>query len=313
MWSLTYPAAGELDYGNSPRATPLIVGDRVYLQGALGDLHCVDTITGEIIWKKNLRTEYLIQAEMVWGYCASPLIAAGVLVVNPGAETASLVGLDPKTGKEKWRTPGEAYGYGSLISAKIKGVEQIIGHDRKSLGGWNAATGERIWKLVPPNEGDFNVPTPLMVNDHLFIATENNFARLYAFDEIGKIIPKPVAVNENLAPDMSSAVFAAGKIWSVWGDLYRLNPVTLKEDWTADDESFADYAAIIGGKDRLLVIGAGGRLVLGDARAERWKKLGAQSPLGEGEHEYYSHPALVGSELYIRSESMLLRIDLKDE
>ena len=34
-WSLTYPAPGRLDYGNSPRATPLISGERAWLLGSV--------------------------------------------------------------------------------------------------------------------------------------------------------------------------------------------------------------------------------------------------------------------------------------
>ena len=40
MWTVMHPAIGKLDYGNTPRATPLIDGDHVYLLGAFGDLHC---------------------------------------------------------------------------------------------------------------------------------------------------------------------------------------------------------------------------------------------------------------------------------
>ena len=36
VWALRYPASGQLDYGSSSRATPLIIGDLVYLYGAFG-------------------------------------------------------------------------------------------------------------------------------------------------------------------------------------------------------------------------------------------------------------------------------------
>jgi len=41
VWQIEYPAPGKLDYGNSPRATPVVYEGRVYLLGAMGDLHCV--------------------------------------------------------------------------------------------------------------------------------------------------------------------------------------------------------------------------------------------------------------------------------
>ena len=44
-------------------------------------------------------------------------------------------------------------------------------------GGWDARTGRRLWTLVPPHSGDFNVPTPLVHEGRLMVATENNGAR----------------------------------------------------------------------------------------------------------------------------------------
>ncbi len=54
LWRLTYAAPGQLDYGNSPRATPLIADPVVYLLGAMGDLHCVDIDSGDVRWHKHL-------------------------------------------------------------------------------------------------------------------------------------------------------------------------------------------------------------------------------------------------------------------
>jgi ABC-type phosphate/phosphonate transport system substrate-binding protein len=48
VWTLRYPAEGKLDYGNSPRATPLLHDGHAYLLGAFGHLHCVRLADGRI-------------------------------------------------------------------------------------------------------------------------------------------------------------------------------------------------------------------------------------------------------------------------
>ena len=106
LWALRYPARGALDYGNSPRATPLIDGQRVFLLGALGNLHCVSLASGQVIWSKHLRQDFGEVKLQAWGSCSSPLIAGGRLIVNPGAKDASLVALDGASGKAIWKTPG---------------------------------------------------------------------------------------------------------------------------------------------------------------------------------------------------------------
>src|SRR5436305_2083761 len=58
VWKLSYEAQGDLDYGNSPRATPQIDKERVFLLGAFGHLHCVDLAKGNVVWKKDLRREF---------------------------------------------------------------------------------------------------------------------------------------------------------------------------------------------------------------------------------------------------------------
>ena len=73
------------------------------------------------------------------------------LIVNPGGKDAGLVALDMGTGEVIWKTPGEPAAYASFVSASFGGERQIVGYDKTSLGGWDLATGERLWTLVPPN------------------------------------------------------------------------------------------------------------------------------------------------------------------
>ncbi len=314
VWTVQYPALGELDYGNTPRATPLIHAGLVYLYGAFGDLHCVRFHTGEIVWMKNLRLEYGLIDKLIWGTCSSPLIADGKLIVNPGAPEASIVALEPKTGEVLWQSPGRPAGYGSLIFGTFGGVPQIVGHDRTSLGGWDIKTGTRLWTLEPPYEGDFNVPTPVQVGERLLVGTENNATRLYAFDQQGKIISEPVAISEDLAPDMSTPVVVNGHAYCVWGELVCLDLKNrLRTKWLGEDGASATYGTIIGGIDHLLVCGAGGELMLVAADCDQFRVVSRLHPFGETNPDFYSHPAIVGDHLYIRGEHALICLDLSGD
>lgn len=301
LWTVQYKAEGALDYGNTPRSTPLIHDEQVYLFGAFGDLHCVALDTGQTIWKTNLREQFRVDAELPWGYCASPLIADDRLIVNPGGKDASLVAFDLLTGDVQWRSEGDAPGYGSLIVAKLGGVRQIVGHDAKSLGGWDIETGRRRWTLIPAEDGDFNVPTPVTYKGRLIVTTENNATRLYEFDPQGVIVPEPVATNPRLSPDMSSPVVVGSRLFCVNRLFYCLdldNGLALK--WRHRDPALSDYASIIASHDRLLVIGSG-ELVLIDPNADKFRIINRLGVFDDGA-EIYSHPALVGDRLYLRGE-----------
>ncbi len=311
IWALRYLAQGKLDYGNSPRATPLIQDGSVWLLGAMGHLHCVALATGEVIWEQHIGRDYGRVDKGKWGYASSPLIVDGRLIVNPGAKDASLVALDPATGKTLWQSPGEPAAFASFIVADIAGQRQLIGYDRTTLGGWDPATGTRLWTLKPRRASDFNVPTPVLLPDsRLLIATENNGTRIHAFDAGGRIIPEPLATNFDLVPDTHTPVYAAGRVFGIWEKLYCLDPQNgLKPVWIGGDSAFEDYAAILATDDRLLVVAKDAQILLIDARAGEFKLLARLRGLAD-EQGLYSHPALVGRRLYLRGSSRIVCIEL---
>lgn len=309
VWMLKYPAEGDMDYGNSPRATPLVYDGKVYLLGALGDLHCVALADGRVVWKKNLIVEFGAKPA-TWGMCASPLLVQQKLIVNPGAKDASLVALDRLTGKVVWRSPGMPAAYASFIVGSFGGVKQIVGYDAVSLGGWDVGTGKRLWRLVPPERGDFNVPTPINVGGRLLVSSENNGTRLYDFNRQGRIIPEPVAANLDLAPDSSTPVVVDGKVFGVWSELFCLDLNSgLKTLWTGEDDALEDYVSIIGSRGRLLITTVGGELLLVGTGAKRYELISRLRVFGD-QSEVLSHPALVGRRLYIRDGSAICCVAL---
>jgi outer membrane protein assembly factor BamB len=69
--------------GDGPRATPTFHEGRLYSQGALGELRCLDAATGKRIWSRNILTDN--QADnLQWGMSNSPLIVDDKVIVMPG-------------------------------------------------------------------------------------------------------------------------------------------------------------------------------------------------------------------------------------
>jgi outer membrane protein assembly factor BamB/ABC-type phosphate/phosphonate transport system substrate-binding protein len=297
LWKLEYPAPGKLDYGNSPRATPLIHEGKVYLLGAFGDLHCVDLADGSVVWKKNLVSEYDSKTP-TWGFCSSPLWVDGRVIVNPGAMKASLVALDGVSGKEVWRCPGAAAAYSSFIVGRFGGQRQIVGYDAESLGGWDIDTGNRLWTLIPPQKGDFNTPTPIAVDGRLLVSSENNGTRLYDFNDCGVICQRPLAEHSDLSPDASTPIVLGGRVFGARDELFCLDAGSLKTLWSSADKAFADYASFIGGSDRVLASTVRGELLLFGANGVKWELISRLRVIKDG--EMLAHPALVGNRLYLR-------------
>jgi outer membrane protein assembly factor BamB len=311
-WVLRYPAPGRLDYGNSPRATPLIDSELVYVFGAFGHLHCVELATGAVKWKKDVTRMFRVMDERPWGMASSPLIVDEKLIVNPGGKSAALVALEPRSGKLLWQTPGEPAAFGSFIVGHFGGRRQLVGYDKASLGGWDIESGERLWRLAPPRPNDFNVSTPIAAGGRLLVTSENNGTRLYDFTAGGQIVPAPAADYAELAPDCHTPVVAGGRLFGVDDGLHCLDLAAgLKRIWLNEDSAFSTYSTVIAAPGRLLVTTQDGELFLFDTRADDSAPL-ARLRVFEGDSGVYSHPALVGSSLYVRGSTAICCLELAD-
>jgi len=312
LWSIEFPARGGLDYGQSPRATPVIHGGRAYLLGAFGELRCVNVATGEVLWKRDLLREFGSELP-TWGMCSTPMVVDDMLIVNPGGPSASLAALDRETGQTRWASPGRPSAYASFICGEFGGRRQLVGYDDQSLGGWDVKTGERLWQLVPTMQGDFNVPTPIAVDGGILMSTENNGTRFHRFDEAGRIHPQPAFETAVLSPDTATPVVSSGRVFGWHLGLLCLDLQNgLQPVWRLDEDLAGDYATLIADDERVLVITLGGELLLLNACADDQPIL-SRLRVFEEDVEVYSHPALVGSRLYLRGGSRVVCVNLAED
>lgn len=314
LWRHTYPAPGTLDYGNSPRATPLIQESVVYLQGALGHLTALDLATGDLLWERDLATDY-DTPQLEWGIAGTPLLAEGVLVVQPGGRKACLVGLDPATGEERWKTPGGKPSHSSFVHWQRGDRHLAVGFDAKNLGAWDLSTGERLWSFAPEFTGDFNVPTPVIVGEQLFVATENNGARLISFSEAG--LPLPLSEkgqSEDFSPDAHTPVAIRNRIYGVHHGLYCFEATAgseLQTVWKHADPRLDEYAFLVAAGNRLLVLTHSCELILWEDTGDSVRELGALA-LQPDSTETLSAPAFVGTRCYVRIGQELFCLEMHE-
>jgi outer membrane protein assembly factor BamB len=311
LWKVIIPAAAEreLDYGNTPRATPLIVGKQVILSGAFGQVQCVDLATGDTIWDKDLKEDFAANDVRKWGMCSSPLLADDKLILNPGGKDASLVALDPKTGKVLWKSPGKPASYGNFIFANLGGKKQLVGFDADSLGGWDVADGKRLWRLEGERKAEFHVPTPMVVGEKLLVAWENNGTKRFRFGKEGRIEEKPEAHYAKLAPDTHTPVVTAGRVFGAWNGLHCLKLENLESVWLRRDAVFQKYLALVASEERVLAITFSGELILFDAKSDSSKEVNRLKIIDDAD-AIYAHPAIIGTRIYLRGENELLCVEL---
>ncbi len=316
IWKLTIDAPNkDMDHTSSPRATPVIADEKVYLFGALGHLYCINIKTGDAIWNCNILDKFGGELP-TRGFCGTPLLVDGLIILQTSSKKAATVALDAKNGNVIWMAVGNPIAYGNLVCLKLGGIRQIIGLDALELRGWDIKTGRVLWNITVAQSEVFNVPTPIKIGENLLIANEMDGTRLYTFNTDGTIVNKPIAVNEDYCPDITSPIHMDNKIYlSSYDGLICLGATNkLKELWVNEHDDFCDAVSFIGGNKHLLIATSTGGLCLISTDNNKPIKPFVRKIFTSTDGfdtELWSHPALCGKYLYLRNENEVICLILK--
>jgi len=165
-------------WGDGPRGTPTVDGDRLYALGGFGDLVCVDARTGKELWRTHLEKDLGGVMMSEWGYSESPLVDGDKLVCMPGGERGTLAAFDKKTGKLLWRSKGlkDKATYSSLRVLEVGGVRQYVALtmidnvEGSAVAGVAADDGRLLWYQRFHKGHSYAVaPTPLIRGDLVYV------------------------------------------------------------------------------------------------------------------------------------------------
>lgn len=176
-WEFSYDFAGKLSFPGS-RGVPLAEADAVYYISGFGQVFRINRKTHEPDWMVSIQDEYGA-APPKWGWAQSPVVVGDLLIVPAMSEEVGLIGLDKKTGEEKWRTEGFGDSHSTPTVMTLQGVEQVVfiatKRDENDSGIGTTisvlpGTGEVLWKT----DVYFNkipIPFPNKVTETLVFLT----------------------------------------------------------------------------------------------------------------------------------------------
>src|SRR5262249_7012288 len=75
LWTFEYPTdyRDQYNYNGGPRCSPVVDGDRVYIFGPEGMLHCVRALDGKLVWKIDTQAEFGVVPNF-FGVGSTPVI-----------------------------------------------------------------------------------------------------------------------------------------------------------------------------------------------------------------------------------------------
>lgn len=314
VWEHKY-AVEKLPKGNTPvkggksgpQSTPCVVGGRVIAVGYTGHVSALDAATGKVLWEKELTTDFAAVSPE-FGFASSP-VPLGKLVLLPagGKKGPALVALDPADGSEKWRTGEDAASCATPRVATLCGVEQIVHLSRNKLSGYSPADGTELWSYKLPNQGETNVPSPLLLPDDRVVVSGQGAKgmRLLAVAKDGG----KFSVTEKWKADPQffycNWQVVGGTLYGAWGDGF--GAVSLKDGevlW--EDKDWKDANVLIADGVPLVLSGKG-RLARCELSADGLKEVSGFDATGRA----WTPPSVVGDRVYLRSGKEIVAVNLK--
>lgn len=342
LWSQEWPAAYRninFKFANGPRATPTVDGDRVYVLGAAGMLLCMDTVTGEVIWRLDTTVDYDATVP-AFGVSQSPLVEGDLLIAVVGGEPdAKIVAFDKATGHEVWRALENTSetGYASPIVIDAGGARQLIVWHATALTSLDPETGDVYWEQEFVVAGGLAISTPVRSGRYLVVSNFFNGSMMMALnadrpaarmlwrgrsrselprqtDGLHSIISTPIVVDDQL--------YGVGS----YGELRGVAATNGERLWQSDamnaQERWATAYFVRHG-DRHFVMNDTGELIIARFSPEGYEELdrtplldptlrtrGGATGRWNDRAVLWTHPAFANRHVVVRNDREIIRASL---
>lgn len=329
LWTHEDEQVYELSYPAGPRCTPTVDKDKLYMLGAEGLLSCLKVKDGSVVWQKNLKAEYKVEAP-IWGFTAHPLIEGDLLYTLVGGEGSVAVALDKNTGKEVWRAlTATEPGYCPPTMIEYAGVKQLLIWHPQSINSLNPKTGEVYWSIaLEPNYG-MSVTAPRMEEEFLYASGIGNASALLKLtsDKPGAEViwrgnPKNSVFCANSTPFLEGGMIYGADCQT--GQLIGAQMRDGERLWdsfepTTGGERRASHgtAFIVKQADRFFLFSETGDLIMANLTSKGYEELGrfrVLEPTNEsfGRPVVWSHPAFANKCVFARNDKELVCVDLAE-
>lgn len=295
-------------FGTGPRSTPTVDGSTIVTFGPTGVLCAWDAATGEIRWQVDALKKYAAP-NLLFGVSASPLVAAGKVVVPVGGKGAGLVAFDLKTGGELWHASDDPASYSSPV---VSG-DTVVALTGSHLRAVTLATGKPVWQVAFKDALNESSTTPVLAGPTLiassvtrgsaaFTAAAGSPSRVWANPELTCYFSTPIVVGEQVY-----MVTGAATMFSASVALKCVELKSGKVNWTEPNLGKYHAALLKTGDGNLLMLDDTGRLTLFKPNAKAFEVIGRAKVCGAT----WAHPALCDGVVFVRDDKELIAVKIK--
>lgn len=301
LWTHEYPGRfWESIAGAGPRATPTIGDEGLFTLGANGQLLCLNPLTGEVRWQKDLQADSGCKPPQ-WGFSASPLVLEGLAIVHAGDGTRSgaVVAYEAKTGDIRWKVASGSHSYCSVHAAALGGVTGLLMATNGGLQFLAVADGSTLWNHEWLVE-NYRAIQPLIIGDTILIGTSIGVGtRMITVGHDGgswKI--DEVWTTKDMKPDFNDFVDHEGYLYGFDGNIFSCIDIkTGKRQWKKGRYGNGQVL-LLPDSGQLLVISESGELILLKTDPAKHVEIGKVAAITG---KTWNHPVVVGNRVYLRN------------
>jgi outer membrane protein assembly factor BamB len=301
-------------WGDGPRSSPTVDGDRVYALSGKGNLTCTQVADGKVLWTKSMQD--LGGKTPGWGYAESPLVDGKLVLVTPGGDKGTMAALDKMTGAPVWQSADITEGaqYSSIIPATINGKKQYVQLVMQTLFGVDAATGKLIWRSPWSAGRTAVIPTPIVKGDEVFISSGYGAGCMKV--KVNGSEATVVFMNKDLENHHGGVILAGDYLYGHSKDGWTCMA------WADGSVKWKEPRALgkgaIGHADGMFYCleEKSGNVALIEASPTGWSekgrfKLDPQSTIRSPKGAIWTHPVIANGKLYLRDQNLVYCYDVK--
>ncbi|WP_319481748.1 PQQ-binding-like beta-propeller repeat protein [uncultured Draconibacterium sp.] len=298
------------------RSTPVIDGDRIYVQSGTGRVACLNKETGEEVWAveadKKYETEYHI-----WGNSETPLVVDNLVICTPAGNKTSVVAFDKMTGDLVWQSEsvGGARAYASATVYEFNGHRFILAVTGKELLALVPETGEIAWHYSYFDLAEWDQPngliwtnTPVVKDNRIFITMGYDFpAVMLEMDSTGTSVSEKF-VDHTFDNHHHGVILTDGYLYgSNWFDNKRGRWICMNWD-SGEIKYVADWdtkGSIVMADGLLYCYNERGNVGLVKPDPDGFEVI-SQFKITEGAGPHWAHPFISDKKLFIRHGDALM-------
>ena len=301
------------DWGDGPRGTPAVDGDRVYALSGPGNLVCIKVADGKVLWQVTMKS--LGGQLPKWGYTESVTIDGNKVLCTPGGAQGAVAALDKMTGKVIWQSKEftEPAHYSSIVPATINGEAQYVQRTEKDVFGLRASDGKLLWQTSFPGRTAV-IPTPIVKGNEVYVTAGYGsgckMVRIEPGNKVTEVYENRVMKNHH------------GGVVLVGDHLYgHADPGWVCQDFKTGESVWMHRPfgkGAVGAADGMLyaVDEVSGKVVLVEASPTGWKETGSftldpQTKIRSARGRIWTHPVISHGKLYLRDQDIIYCSDVK--